>query len=47
MLRALDAIHLATALEFRESCEGVITYDIRMQEAARAAGLNVLAPGQP
>ena len=45
-LRSLDAIHLATALTLGDACEGIITYDTRMQEAARAAGLTVPAPGQ-
>lgn len=44
-LRTLDAIHLASALLLEGDCEGVITYDARMAEAARAAGLAVLAPG--
>ena len=43
-LRTLDAIHVATALAIGE-LEGVITYDRRMAEAARANGLTVLAPG--
>lgn len=44
-LRTLDAIHLASALLLEGDCEGVITYDARMAEAARAAGLAVFAPG--
>lgn len=43
-LRTLDAIHVATALDFGD-LEGVVTYDRRMAEAARANGLTVLAPG--
>lgn len=45
-LRTLDAIHIASALLLGSECEGVVTYDARMQEAARLAGLNVAAPGQ-
>ena len=42
-LRSLDAIHVATA--FSLQVDAVVTYDIRMAEAARDAGLQVLAPG--
>lgn len=45
-LRTLDAIHVASALLVADECECVITYDRRMQEAARLAGLHVEAPGQ-
>jgi predicted nucleic acid-binding protein len=45
-LRTLDAIHLASALMLGTDCEGVITYDTRMQQAARDAGLSIVAPGQ-
>lgn len=44
-LRSLDAIHLATALSVAEQLGGVFTYDVRLAEAATAAGLTVLAPG--
>lgn len=44
-LRSLDAIHIATALQLGAELESFITYDIRQAEAARAAGLHVLAPG--
>jgi uncharacterized protein len=43
-LRSLDAVHLATALAIREELEALITYDARLAEAARAAGLEVVAP---
>ncbi len=42
--RALDAIHIASALTLGEELEAVVTYDARMAEAARAAGLRVEAP---
>jgi predicted nucleic acid-binding protein len=42
-LRSLDAIHLATALSL-EPLDAFISYDLRLNEAARAAGLNVLSP---
>lgn len=44
-LRSLDAIHLASALSIGDYPEAFITYDERLAEAARAAGLNVLTPG--
>ena len=44
-LRSLDAIHLATALELRDSVDAVLTYDKRMAEAARMQGFAVVSPG--
>lgn len=41
-LRSLDAIHLAAAV--RIGVDQVVTYDLRMAEAARELGLAVLAP---
>ena len=41
-LRSLDALHLAAAI--RLEVESVITYDVRMAEAATSLGLDVLAP---
>jgi predicted nucleic acid-binding protein len=43
-LRTLDAIHLATALSLKGKLRVVVTYDLRMQEAAGALGLPVAAP---
>lgn len=43
-LRALDAIHLATALSFGHELAGMVVYDRRLAEAARRAGLTVWAP---
>lgn len=43
-LRALDAIHIAAALSLGESLRRVVAYDNRLAEAARAAGLEVVAP---
>lgn len=42
-VRSLDAIHLATALRVRPAC--LITYDKRLADAAREAGLAVEMPG--
>ena len=42
-LRALDAIHLATALELGSELGDFVTYDLRLADAARAAGLAVVS----
>jgi uncharacterized protein len=44
-LRTLDAIHLATALEFAGEIGAFVTYDPRLADAARAHGLQVVSPG--
>ena len=46
-LRALDAIHLASALSAGDPSLEVITYDRRLAAAARAHGLTVVQPGRP
>ena len=43
-VRSLDAIHLACALTLRPDPPVVVTYDLRMAEAARSYGLAVEAP---
>jgi uncharacterized protein len=43
-LRTLDAIHLATAQKLGEDLARVVTYDIRMREAAKDLGFDVAAP---
>ena len=43
-LRSLDAIHLASAIEVRDSIEAVVTYDVRLAAAARVHGFTVIAP---
>ena len=40
--RSLDALHLGAAI--RLEVEAVLTYDVRMAEAATSLGLDVLAP---
>lgn len=45
LLRSLDAIHLATALMIRDDVDVVLTYDVRLREAAEAHGLLTAAPG--
>ncbi|HWF23979.1 MAG TPA: type II toxin-antitoxin system VapC family toxin [Solirubrobacteraceae bacterium] len=43
-LRSLDAIHLASARQLGAALKGVVTYDARMADAARALALPVAAP---
>jgi predicted nucleic acid-binding protein len=44
-VRSLDAIHLATAQKLEVGLDAIVTYDRRMAEAARVAGMRVAAPG--
>ena len=44
-LRALDAIHVASALRLGSDVGSFLTYDARQGTAAHAAGLHVEAPG--
>jgi predicted nucleic acid-binding protein len=44
LLHSLDAIHLATALVVGSGLRAVLTYDVRMLEAARTLGLSVHTP---
>lgn len=44
-LRALDSIHMATALLLKSEIEGVISYDKEMVIAADALGFKTLSPG--
>jgi predicted nucleic acid-binding protein len=43
-LRTLDALHLASALSLGSDLSAMVVYDERLAEAAREAGLTVLAP---
>jgi predicted nucleic acid-binding protein len=43
-LRALDAIHVASALSLGASIDGFVAYDRRLREIAAGEGLRVLAP---
>ena len=45
-LRTLDAIHLATAYEYRQGLSALCVYDHRLVEAARFHGLPVTSPGR-
>ena len=44
-VRTLDALHVASAQAVGESLDVLITYDRRMYDVARAAGVPVAAPG--
>ena len=44
VLRSLDAIHIATALAYRDDWTAFVTYDARQAEVARALGLPVESP---
>jgi predicted nucleic acid-binding protein len=44
-LRALDAIHLATALSLNDDLIALVAYDRRLIDAARAQGLSAEEPG--
>ncbi len=45
LLRTLDAIHVATALELGDEVPTFVSYDARQLDAAAAAGLTVASPG--
>lgn len=44
VLRSLDAVHLASAAQLGEDLRAVVTYDVRMQSAAAALDIDVVAP---
>lgn len=44
-LRSLDAIHVASAMQLGSELVALVTYDRRMADAARGAGLPVAMPG--
>ena len=44
LLRSLDALHLAAALDLGDDLDGIITYDDRLASAALALGVPVVAP---
>jgi predicted nucleic acid-binding protein len=46
LLRSLDALHLASALLLGTDLTTFVSYDHRLTDAARAAGLVVATPGQ-
>ncbi len=44
-VRSLDTIHLATALEIQADLNTLVSYDNRMVEASRSAGIETHSPG--
>ncbi len=44
VLRSLDAIHIAAALDLGDDLEGMVAYDLRLTEAAISNGIPVVAP---
>ena len=44
-LRALDSIHLATALTLKDDLEAIVTYDARLADVAAGLRMPVLHPG--
>jgi predicted nucleic acid-binding protein len=44
-LRALDSIHMATAVSMKSDIDGIITYDKEMLTAAIALGFKTISPG--
>ena len=44
VLRALDAIHIAAALQLGDELEGVVTYDDRLAQGFAVHGIVVVAP---
>jgi len=46
LLRSLDAVHLAAALELGDELDGLVTYDDRLADAARVHGITVIAPSR-
>ncbi len=44
VLHSLDAVHITAALDLGDDLRGLVSYDERMAEAARAVGIRVIAP---
>jgi hypothetical protein len=44
LLRSLDALHLAAAMELGDGLDGIVTYDERLAEAALANGIATFSP---
>jgi predicted nucleic acid-binding protein len=44
LLRSLDSLHVAAALEIGDELEGLVTYDRRLAKSAWALGIGVAAP---
>jgi hypothetical protein len=46
IVRSLDAIHIAAALDLGDDLEGLVTFDDRLADNARANGIAVVSPGR-
>ncbi len=44
LLRSLDAVHLAAALELGDDLDGLVTYDDRLADAPRLHTVTIIAP---
>lgn len=44
IVRTLDAIHVAAALELGDDLAGIVAYDGRLADAAQANGITVVSP---
>lgn len=44
LLRSLDALHLAAALEIGDELEGLVTYNQRLADGAAALGMKPITP---
>lgn len=44
LLRSLDAVHLATARTLGAALDALVTYDDRLADAARGAGMTIISP---
>ncbi|MGD9697130.1 MAG: PIN domain-containing protein [Thermoleophilia bacterium] len=44
-LRTPDALHLAAALALGDDLAGIVTYDLRLADAARHRSVRVVSPG--
>ena len=44
LLRSLDTLHLAAAIDLGDDLEGIVTYDGRLAAAAASLGIAVIAP---
>lgn len=44
ILRTVDAVHIAVALELGDDLESIVTYDDRLADAAQANGISVVTP---
>jgi len=45
LMRTLDALHLAAAVELGGDLAGIVTYDSRLLDSAASVGLTTVSPG--